>query len=90
MLKQFYWFENAVWRINKITDWNIGLDDVTKVEFVKVQDLEGYTSITQTKSNTIKLSASKYNVAPNGEQVTLNIETASGSDWILKDRWICL
>ena len=87
LLRQFYWFENAVWRINKITDWNIGLDDVTKVEFVKVQDLEGYTSITQTKSNTIKLYASKYNVSPNGERITLNIETASGVDWILKDSW---
>lgn len=84
LLRQFYWFENAVWRINKITDWNIGLDDVTKVEFVKVQDLEGYTSITQTKSNTIKLFASKYNVAPNGEQVTLNVNTENGGKWVLK------
>ena len=84
LLRQFYWFENAVWRINKITDWNIGLDDVTKVEFVKVQDLEGYTSITQTRSNTIKLFASKYNVAPNGEQVTLNINTDNGGNWVLK------
>lgn len=84
LLRQFYWFENAVWRINKITDWNIGLDDVTKVEFVKVQDLEGYTSITQTKSNTIKLYASKYNVVPNGEQVTLNINTENGGNWVLK------
>lgn len=84
LLRQFYWFENAVWRINKITDWNIGLDDVTKVEFVKVQDLEGYTSITQTKSNTIKLFASKYNVVPNGEQVTLTINTENGGKWVLK------
>jgi hypothetical protein len=84
LLRQFYWFENAVWRINKITDWNIGLDDVTKIEFVKVQDLEGYTSITQTRSNTIKLFASKYNVAPNGEQVTLNINTENGGKWVLK------
>lgn len=84
LLRQFYWFENAVWRINKITDWNIGLDDVTKVEFVKVQDLEGYTTITQTKGNTIRLSASKYNIGPNGEQVTLNVNTDNGGKWVLK------
>lgn len=84
LLRQFYWFENAVWRINKITDWNIGLDDVTKIEFVKVQDLEGYTTITQTKGNTIRLSASKYNIGPNGEQVTLNINTENGGKWVLK------
>jgi hypothetical protein len=84
LLRQFYWFENACWRINKITDWNIGLDDVTKIEFVKVQDLEGYTSITQTKNNTIKMSASKYNIVPNGEQVTLTINTENGGSWVLK------
>lgn len=84
LLRQFYWFENAVWRINKITDWNIGLDDVTKVEFVKVQDLEGYTSITQTKSNSIVLTADRYNVAPNGERVTLTVNTQNGGGWVLK------
>jgi hypothetical protein len=83
-LRQFYWFENAVWRINKISDWNIGLEDVTKVEFIKVQDLSGYTSITQTKSNSIRMYASKYNVAPNGEIVTLSLETLNGGNWTIK------
>lgn len=84
LLRQFYWFENAVWRINKISDWNIGLEDVTKVEFVKVQDLSGYTSITQTKSNSIRMYASKYNVVPNGELVTLSLETLNGGDWTIR------
>ena len=83
LLRQFYWFENAVWRINKITDWNIGLEDVTKVEFVKVQDLTGYTSITQTKSNVIKLSSSKYSIEPNGERVTLSVTTKNGGKWTI-------
>ena len=83
LLRQFYWFENAVWRINKISDWNIGLEDVTKVEFVKVQDLTGYTSVTQTKSNVITLFASKYKVAANGEMVTLSLTTDNGGDWRL-------
>lgn len=84
LLRQFYWFENAVWRINKISDWNIGLEDVTKVEFIKVQDLSGYTSITQTKRNSIRMYASKYNVAPNGEMVTLSLETLNGGDWTIR------
>lgn len=83
LLRQFYWFENAVWRINKITDWNIGLEDVTKVEFVKVQDLTGYTSITQTRSNTIKLYSSKYFIVPNGERVTLSLLTENGGNWTI-------
>lgn len=81
LLREFYWFENAIWRINKITDWNIGMEETTKVEFVKVQDLTGYTSVTQTKGNQIKLSASKYNIAPTGENVDLILRTDNGGDW---------
>ena len=84
LLRQFYWFDNSVWRINKITDWNIGLEDVTKVELVKVQDLSGYSSVTQTKSNTIRLMSSKYAVSPNGERITLSLETLNGGSWYIK------
>ena len=83
-LRKFYWFENSIWRINKITDWNVGSYDTTKVEFVKVQDVGDYTSITQTKSNTIKLTASKYNVSPNGERVTLDLTTLNEGNWFIK------
>lgn len=81
LLRQFYWFENAIWRINKITDWNIGLEDTTKVEFVKVQDLNDYTSVTQEKSNKIMLSASKYNISANGENINLILTTENGGNW---------
>ena len=83
-LRKFYWFENSIWRINKITDWNVGSYDTTKVEFVKVQDVGDYTSITQTKSNIIKLTASKYNVSPNGERVTLDLTTLNEGSWFIK------
>lgn len=81
LLRQFYWFENAIWRINKITDWNIGLEDTTKVEFVKVQDLSDYTSVTQIKPNKIKLTASKYNISPSGENINITLTTENGGDW---------
>lgn len=83
-LRKFYWFENSIWRINKITDWNVGSYDTTKVEFVKVQNVGDYTSITQTKSNIIKLTASKYNVSPNGERVTLDLTTLNEGTWFIK------
>ena len=81
LLRQFYWFENAIWRINKITDWNIGLEDTTKVEFVKVQDLNDYTSVTQEKSNTISLVPSTYIIKPNGEVISLILTTENGGNW---------
>lgn len=81
LLRQFYWFENAIWRINKITDWNIGLEETTKVEFVKVQDLNDYTSVTQEKSNKITLVPSTYIIKPNGEIIRLTLTTENGGDW---------
>ena len=43
-LRYFYWFENAIWRINKIIDHNVTSNDSTKVEFIKVQDITNYTT----------------------------------------------
>lgn len=42
-LRYFYWFENAIWRINKIVDHNVTSNASTKVEFIKVQDITNYT-----------------------------------------------
>ena len=81
LLRQFYWFENAIWRINKIVDWNIGLEDTTKVEFIKVQDLNDYTSVTQIRSNKLNLIASKYNISPSGENINLTLTTENGGNW---------
>lgn len=52
-LRRFYWFDNTIWRLNKIIDWNISSNDKTRCEFIKVEDRNNYTSITQVedKSN---------------------------------------
>lgn len=42
MLRKWYWFDNAVWRINAIKDWNISSLEPTIVEFVKVLDIDDY------------------------------------------------
>lgn len=49
-LRRFYWFDNVIWRLNKIVDWNISSEDTTVCEFIKVEDLANYTSITQEKT----------------------------------------
>lgn len=42
MLRRFYWFDNAIWRLNTVTDWNISNYAPTKCEFVKVMDINNY------------------------------------------------
>lgn len=50
-LRRFYWFDNTIWRLNKIIDWNISSNDKTRCEFIKVEDRNNYTSITQDNDN---------------------------------------
>ena len=41
-LRRFYWFENSIWRLNEIKDLNPASFDTTKMEFIKVQDVDNY------------------------------------------------
>lgn len=81
LLREFYWFENAIWRINKIVDWGIGSDEPTKIEFVKVQDIDNYTSITQAQTNNISINSPKYSISKDGEHLTLTVTTTNGGNW---------
>lgn len=81
--RRFYWFDNAVWTLNKLADWNVTSQGTTKAEFVKVQDLRDYTSISQTKTGIIELEASTYSVDATGQTVTLYVTTDAGVSWRL-------
>lgn len=72
-LRRFYWHDNAIWRVNKISDWNATSYETTKVEFIKVQDIANYTSVTQQKPSNVQLSANTYNVDYTGGTIRLYI-----------------
>lgn len=72
-LRRFYWFDNALWVIDKITDWNPASHETTKVDFVKVQDVANYTSVTQEAAGDINISASTYNIGYTGGTAVLSI-----------------
>ena len=42
MLKQFYYFNNSIWILNKISDYNVNSYDTVKCEFIKVQNIANY------------------------------------------------
>lgn len=41
-LQRFYYFDNAMWRLNTIKEWNPGSYETTMCEFLKVNDLASY------------------------------------------------
>lgn len=80
-LRRFYWFDNAIWRINKITDWNLAEFGPTQMEFVKVQDIGDYTVPTQRPKTKINLTSTKYRVVASGETVSLSVTISNGGNW---------
>lgn len=82
-LRRFYWFDNAVWMVNKISDWNPTSYETTKVEFIKVQDIDNYTSVTQVPSKSISLSADTYTVDFTGGTVSIRVIVEEGVSWRL-------
>lgn len=45
LLRAFYWFDGALWALNRIIDHSLTTDGRTKCEFVKVQDETNYTTL---------------------------------------------
>ncbi|MCM1176561.1 MAG: 4Fe-4S binding protein [Bacteroides sp.] len=42
LLRQFYWFENTLWAMNRISNYSITTDDMVEVELVQVYDKHAY------------------------------------------------
>lgn len=80
-LRRFYWFDNALWRLNNIIDWNISSFDTTKMEFVKVQDLKNYTNIGIAPLPTFKILYDTAQISASGGRVVVNVSTSDGGNW---------
>ena len=43
-LRDFYYFDNAIWILNKVDSYDINNDATVRCEFIKVQDVNNYTN----------------------------------------------
>lgn len=98
MLRRFYWFDSAIWRLNTVTDWNISSYAPTKCEFVKVMDVNNYKNdiILDTAAFSIEIANVPlvkeeetsiafnryYNITSDAQDLILRIKT-QGSSWCL-------
>lgn len=80
-LRRFYWFDNAIWRLNKVTDWEVGGEGLTQMEFIRVQNVTNYNSVTQVQSTKIGLTSNNYWVDYTGETITLSVTISNGGGW---------
>jgi hypothetical protein len=43
-LRKFYWFNNAIWILNKVDSYDVNDFGTTRCEFIKVQDTNNYVN----------------------------------------------
>lgn len=43
-LREFYFFDNAIWVLNKVDSYDVNSDATVRCEFIKVQDVYAYTN----------------------------------------------
>lgn len=87
-LRRFYVFDSSIWRMVYISDYNVGTEKLTEVEFVKVQDVENYTSEVVSSQPTISLMLSTNRIGPSGGTVQYLITVSDGGSWYIEnDGW---
>lgn len=91
-LRKFYWFDNSIWRIERIIDYNIMSDETFRCVFIKVKDLNNYTNINATDIVTYTLSFTPDMVTPvlnipsSGATVRVYVDVSDDSgSWFLSD-----
>lgn len=84
-LRRWYWFDNSIWRLNEIKDYNVADPATTQCEFIKVQDVDNYKLDEITPAGVETLTLSKYTVARTGETITGIVYLQAGGDWFSTD-----
>ena len=84
-MRKFYWFDNSIWRLNEVKDWNVFGFDSTLCEFVKVQDMDNY-KLDQVYSDMgwYKITITPEVIPYTGGTVYVNIEMQDCGSWYIR------
>lgn len=80
-LRKWYWFDNSIWRLNEIKDWNAADENTTNCTFIKVQDINNYklAKITSVGNEMIILNSNT--IGYSGGTIGGRIILQSGGNW---------
>lgn len=80
-LRKWYVFDNSLWKLSKISDWNISDPGLTTCEFVKVNNPDNYLTKDITYDPALVVTLSKYEIDTEGETITFSVVTSDGGSW---------
>lgn len=78
-LRNFYWFRNSLWRLNKVSDYDVTTHKPVKCQFVKVQNIDDMTSmIPDLRTKIIQITPDEYTIDWVGGTYGVTVTTNSG------------
>lgn len=80
-LRKWYWFDNGVWRLNEIKEWNAADPATTQCEFIKVQDVHNYELAQIEEEDTNQVVLDSYTIGHNGGTITGWVIIPNGGPW---------
>ena len=81
-LRRFYWFNNGIWRLNKITDYSPVENRTVKCQFVKIQDMKAISNVVPNKNGYLTVTLNKY--IANNEGETIQGRVTTNRDWVFE------
>ena len=84
-LKKFYWYDNSIWRLNKVTDYNPEKPEFVKAEFVKVQDVQNITCGNASTIPSVEIVLDAYSVSATGGTITGYVKCSDYGPWTIGD-----
>lgn len=83
-LKRFYWWDNSIWVMTEVDDYDICNEVSTKCTFVKVQDMDNYlhgVSYDDFYFNFYRVGTGNVPYSGNTQALTVDFLVSSSSDW---------
>lgn len=84
-LRKYYWFQNGLYRLNAVKDYNVNSFETTQCEFIKVQDPENYKLAPITTAGDYRLTLDTYEAPRTGATIGGTVYLQSGGRWYLGD-----
>lgn len=80
-MRKFYWFNDATWRLNKVTDYNPTNHDTTKVQFVKVHNINDMRNEDATTNVRMWITLNQYYLPQSGGTLIGTVRTSDNYGW---------
>lgn len=96
-IRRFYYFDNSIWRLNQVKEWNPGIYETTMCEFLKVNDLYNYSLESPSKNpatdfrlmgytpTSVEGKSKYYTIPATVSAVTAEIFVQDGGVWYYGD-----